>query len=151
MLCTSIRIVKTSTFCYYTYTAARWLPGLSKERTTDRSTQVMTSFHLKEHYLSYQTTVFCCCILFCFLKKDIFVFIFHLISTYLLFRVSPADSHLFRDPSLNPLNAHPQSASWWADREEQGDSLRVCYNKFKSTDLCFRLRRQGELFPSRSS
>lgn len=86
-----------------------------------------------------------------FLKKDIFVFIFHLISTYLLFCVSPADSHLFRDPSLNPLNAHPQSASWWADREEQGDSLRVCYNKFKSTDLCFRLRRQGELFPSRSS
>lgn len=89
---------------------------------------------------------------FFFLKKeDIFVFIFHLISTYLLFCVSPADSHLFRDPSLNPLNAHPQSASWWADREEQGDSLRVCYNKFKSTDLCFRLRRQGELFPSRSS
>lgn len=84
-------------------------------------------------------------------KEDIFVFIFHLISTYLLFCVSPADSHLFRDPSLNPLNAHPQSASWWADREEQGDSLRVCYNKFKSTDLCFRLRRQGELFPSRSS
>lgn len=101
-------------------------------------------FHLKEHYLSYQTTDL-------FLKKDIFVFIFHLISTYLLFFVSPADSHLFRDPSLNPLNAHPQSASWWADREEQGDSLRVCYNKFKSTDLCFRLRRQGELFPSRSS
>lgn len=88
---------------------------------------------------------------FFFKKEDIFVFIFHLISTYLLFCVSPADSHLFRDPSLNPLNAHPQSASWWADREEQGDSLRVCYNKFKSTDLCFRLRRQGELFPSRSS
>lgn len=145
MLCTSIRIVKTSTVCYYTYTAARWLPGLCKEKTTDRSTQVMTSFHLKEHYLSYQTTDFF------FKKEDIFVFIFHLISTYLLFCVSPADSHLFRDPSLNPLNAHPQSASWWADREEQGDSLRVCYNKFKSTDLCFRLRRQGELFPSRSS
>lgn len=99
-------------------------------------------FHLKEHYLSFQTTDF---------FKKTFVFIFHLISTYLLFRVSPADSHLFRDPSLNPLNAHPHSASWWADREEQGDSLRVCYNKFKSTDLCFRLRRQGELFPSRSS
>lgn len=35
-----------------------------------------------------------------------------------------SDSHLFRDPSLNPLNALPHSASWWADREEQGDSLR---------------------------
>ncbi|XP_030597944.1 afadin- and alpha-actinin-binding protein [Archocentrus centrarchus] len=35
-----------------------------------------------------------------------------------------SDSYLFRDPRLNPLNELPHSASWWAGREEQGDSLR---------------------------